>query len=86
MMPGSDTLTGWQPIATAPKDGRSVLLCWTDIRIGPLMGKWVVAREDGEDAGWFCWGPHVNGYCIAPTHWTLLMPLPAPPEATHEPA
>jgi hypothetical protein len=53
----------WQPIETAPKDERYVLL-WNDETVG--IGWW--------DRREWCW----NGECFVcvpqPTHW---MPLPA---------
>lgn len=77
---------GWQPIETAPKDGRFLLL------FGPEGG---VAPDGEYGVPWWCvanWGPTWNGLLdwssgddqppLKPTHW---MPLPEPP-ATEEPA
>lgn len=79
----------WQPIDTAPKSGRTVMLgfvnesgLWRSTR-----GQWFSQDfiedmwEDGDDcqAGWY--ETTVEGeecYPIAPTHW---MPLPQPPES-----
>ena len=81
----------WQPIETAPKDGRTLLLGyfnshgnWRTVR-----GEWLSQdhideyfEEGCEDAepGWFetsveCDAPP-NCWPTTPTHW---MPLPAPP-------
>lgn len=57
--------SGWQPIATAPKDGTEVLL--TDGHY-KRTGYW--ARRIG------CWSVDTVVVLSSPTHW---MPLPAPP-------
>jgi hypothetical protein len=56
----------WQPIATAPKDRRPVLIVYRSWEGNPIVtaGNW-----DGQ--GWRC---GVGG--VTPTHW---MPLPDPP-------
>lgn len=67
--PPSPALTGWQPIATAPKDGTFRLVYANGVVCKAL--RWIV---DGEDRGWFqdgVWCDRIN-----PTHW---MPLPLPP-------
>ena len=54
----------WQPIETAPKDGRFIL-AWSDYDctfIGIFNGTWWIDDHDN---------------ICRPTHW---MPLPAPPE------
>ncbi|MBD9529019.1 hypothetical protein [Paracoccus sp. PAR01] len=57
---------GWQPIATAPKDGTYVLVfvdCWHDVASwGPGIKAWLNAYGD---------------HTMKPSHW---MPLPAAPE------
>jgi hypothetical protein len=62
-------MTGWQPITTAPKDGRRILLCRaTDHAV--LLGHW--------DPDWYgraCWV--AGSSAIEASHW---MPLPEPPE------
>lgn len=62
-------MSDWQPIASAPKDGREILIGWTDssrIFIAIFeIGRWRDA-EDGE------------AFPFEPTHW---MPLPEPPKA-----
>jgi uncharacterized protein DUF551 len=62
-------MTEWQPIETAPTDGREVLLFARGLH-GPrdvsfAVGQWSLQSED-----WF-WA-----FAIRPTHW---MPLPEPP-------
>lgn len=80
----ADTLEAqqWQPMETAPKDGRYVLL--SDGRTLCDVGIWMPKREAQVSAlsgfvermaipeGWFN-GPRCR---VKPTHW---MPLPAPP-------
>lgn len=61
----------WQPIATAPKDGK-ILLIWAK-REGFNLGRW----HDVHKA--FC---HIDiwshAFCsYGPTHW---LPLPEPPD------
>ncbi len=71
----------WQPIETAPKDGREIL-CWPAIRrevdgvIPSAVGAWLNTK------GGHCWVDmsvgHHNGFW-KPTHWR---PLPDPPSET----
>lgn len=62
-------MTGWQPIETAPEDGRQVIVYG-----GTVLGEKVEMR--GADGGWWrlC---KKQGYHSIPTHW---MPLPEPPK------
>lgn len=81
---------GWQPIETAPKTGRTLLLGYTNV-----LGKWRTVRgewisracideqwEEPDDAepGWYETSAEAddvpNCWPITPTHW---MPLPAAP-------
>lgn len=76
----------WQPIETAPKDGREVLLA-VSLRAG-ISGKSLVGHymEGGHciedhppiDAGWYFWNGHQFDRAAKPTHW---MALPATPGA-----
>lgn len=85
----------WQPIETAPKDGRTLLLG----QFNPL-GKWETMRgqwmseryideswEDPDDVepGWFETAVEAedppNCWRIEPSHW---MPLPEPPVSQGE--
>lgn len=72
-------MSEWQPIDTAPRDGRHVLLAVTDDPPGYVIEGYY--EEDG-DRGWYCanthWTDHYDGSLI-PSHW---MPLPAPPALT----
>ena len=65
--------TAWQPIATAPRDGRAILLWW-DCCKDPSVGRW---QYDGVTEGFRCDGdecvPKNQRNC---THW---QPLPEPP-------
>lgn len=78
----------WQPIETAPKDGRWVLLCGFDPDDDPVYGSTnppaVVAfwREDdwGDEWAYCFWDSDWRSFVDGPTHW---MPLPEPPETKH---
>lgn len=87
---GAGEPEGWQPIESAPKDGRILLLGyfnshgnWRTIR-----GRWYSQEqidEEWEDcdcfpAGWYeeaVEAEDVNCWPTDPTHW---MPVPKPPE------
>jgi hypothetical protein len=71
-------MSEWQPIATAPRDGRSFLI--TD-GVAVLIGgrSFVCTGEMTESSFWHTqsgsgWDPN---YKRSPTHW---MPLPNPPQ------
>lgn len=63
-------VTEWQPIETAPKDGREILLFARGNRDFIGVGQWAKGNLP-ETYGWF-WS-----FAIRPTHW---MPLPEPPQ------
>lgn len=84
----------WQPIETAPKTGRTLLLgCFNELGNWRTMrGQWfsqaTIADEweepDGAEEGWYetAVEPDVpNCWSISPTHW---MPLPAAPSPAKE--
>jgi hypothetical protein len=71
-------MTGWRPIATAPRDGAEVILGAYDL--GSFAGFWHDGRENHwKRAGWYAEMDR-GGLLIARpfdvTHW---MPLPNPP-------
>ncbi len=82
----------WQPIETAPKTGRKIIVAYINRSNKPrtVMARWLTdeqaAETDGDDVGleggWYeCidnWGDYteVAIHEGEPTHW---MPLPAPP-------
>jgi hypothetical protein len=76
----------WQPIETAPKDKRSILVAGGTFETSnsmagayPFTGPMIASYADnGEWRGENC-GGHDEFYYIRPTHW---MPLPNPPETT----
>jgi hypothetical protein len=68
----------WQPIETAPKDGRGILL-FADGEV--WLGRWGYSEPSGSYAEEKEWvtpseGPGYNSQIENPTHW---MPLPTPP-------
>lgn len=68
-----DTVTGWQDISTAPKDGTRVMLSYDDF---VTTGRYWDAWNDGT-ADWFDDSDDVLCGYLEPTHW---MPLPPAPE------
>lgn len=87
----------WQPIETAPKDGRKVILFYRNSHNRPrtVMARWLTDEQAAEtdadgvglEGGWYeCidnWGDYteVAIHEGEPDHW---MPLPAPPVALAE--
>lgn len=72
----SGTLTLWEPIETAPKDGRRILMANND---EASQGYW---DREVEEEGGQCWrfdGPDMERFEPVPTHW---MRLPDPPIAS----
>ena len=73
----------WQPIETAPKDGREILLCRATNADGkPITDAWglfvqVAAWWDGDEA-WivYCSLPGEPRLHFEPTHWAELPPNP----------
>lgn len=84
-------MSEWQPIESAPKDGRSMLLGHfnTAGNWRTLRGRWFSAEKieyewenaDDFEAGWYEESVEAddipNVWATSPTHW---MPLPNPPE------
>lgn len=67
----------WQPIETAPRDGRILVYC-------PKYGEQFVAflgvnPNDGEEKWVIAQGSDITFIVPSPTHW---MPLPPPPSVT----
>lgn len=72
-------MTGWQDIATAPKDGTRVLLFSPDSKYGLFIGWWCENNIDPEGAWWPDDEDAPYPIDADPTKW---QPLPAPPVAT----
>lgn len=84
----------WQPIDTAPKDGRKVILFYRNSHNRPrtVMARWLTDEQAAEtdadgvglEGGWYECIDNWNDYTEVaihegePTHW---MPLPPPPSA-----
>jgi len=66
----------WQPIETAPKDGRGILLFYYP-KQGMAFAFWA-------DEAWFecspCLGIEKVFDEVKPTHWMPLTPAPEPPK------
>lgn len=76
----ADLLPTWQPIETAPKDGRDILVCW-----GPdyviEMAMWDIGTKQFVYSVWRE-GPLEDTpipFCETPTHWMPLPDLPTKP-------
>ena len=65
-------MSEWQPIETAPKDGRKVLLVWPELlgrNVLPLVvGAWTGTRWSRPKK--------FNAVKATPTHWLPIPPLP----------
>lgn len=61
-------VAGWQPIATAPRDGSWILVC----RINYLCNYIMTPQAT-------YWTDHAACWAYIPLHPTHWMPLPAPP-------
>lgn len=74
----------WQPMATAPKDGREVLLLAErragvpgKMLVGHYMpGGYCIEDHPAIDEGWYFWNGSRFDNASKPTHW---MPLPEAP-------
>ena len=75
-------MSEWQPIETAPRDGRWFLVICDDIFL-PVFGRYEQALKDtGTCLGiHFVIEAHGTQNTASPTHW---MPLPAPPTTNEE--
>jgi hypothetical protein len=67
----------WQPIETAPKDEKEVILFYRWYLDGGFVtaGYFHVSHEGGES---YWYADLVNSGASPPTHW---MPLPSPPDS-----
>lgn len=73
-------MSEWQPIATAPRDGTRVLLCWNG---HVVCGHWDYDRYAAQPRPyWHTDYESIYGRRMTrntpPTHW---QPLPEPPES-----
>ena len=67
----------WQPIETAPKDVKLILLDKIGVCRAPC--EWSPAGEISEEGFWLWWqaAPEYLTEVVDPAHW---MPLPEPPK------
>jgi hypothetical protein len=73
-------MTDWQPMDTAPKDGRRILICDSDGHVSAAVWE---AADDGSPSGWFLASPYGGGaawedegrrFVVFPERW---MPVPS---------
>lgn len=72
----------WQPIETAPKDGRSILVGVGGWGKRVAQAEWDQWGDAADEGGWRCGRPGAKGYDDAgfePTHWRELPAAPEPP-------
>lgn len=78
-------MSTWQPIETAPKDGREVLLAVkmrAGIPYGLLVGHFMpgghcIDDHPPIDRGWYFWSGCMFDMASEPTHWQPLPEHPA---------
>ncbi len=66
-------MSEWQPIATAPKDGRALLVTW--IETWPDGNYHIEACRQQGGTWFYCYDGEMPN--LPPTHW---MPIPEPPK------
>jgi hypothetical protein len=68
-------LNSWEPIASAPKDGRLIFLCWPNWDDGVRVSRWL------SRAGKWAWnGSHGYRETVGePSYWMPIPSLPPPP-------
>ncbi len=71
--------TGWQPIASAPKDGTLILLWESEDSNGYIDGRWLSGhwKKDRQYKAGGCWWDGV--YAVIAERWSPL-PVPAEPQ------
>jgi len=69
----------WQPIETAPKDGKRFLI-WSAID-GMEIGYWSTSLWVKKGGAWIIYEARSDTIELEPTHW---MPLPEPPKGEKE--
>ena len=79
----TESVNGWQPIATAPKDGSKVLVWSPRYGGNPVIARWSDDRYAKKPIPRFQTTDRAYGArdLFDATHW---QPLPAPPEAEHD--
>jgi hypothetical protein len=65
----------WQPIETAPQDGKSDVLLWPGQKGSPYIAR-LEPRGSTQGDTTKPRAVFLGMYCLCPTHW---MPLPPPP-------
>lgn len=69
-------MSEWQPIETAPKDRKAILVYCSE-RKNTYTAIWGKVGGFWNEDGWAHFGGNNNGMYEKPTHW---MPLPPPPK------
>lgn len=61
-------LDEWLPIATAPRDGTLIMICWAGSGMPPIISRWLVNAE--------AWTTPFNKPTNPPSHWRFLPEVP----------
>ncbi len=77
---GGPAFGEWQPIETAPRDGRQIILGWSGEPGGGCEGFWLCDPKQNHwgETGWFATDDNV--LTEHPSNPDCWMPLPPPPK------
>jgi len=79
-------VTAWRPIATAPKDGRHILLYQPEVAVQGVRYRYGVrftGYYDENDRAWCATFSQWNGPFFEPTLWAPILNMPDPDAEGH---